>query len=232
MRELTEADRAALKSQWGPELRVVSSVVETDEGDETVTLVVRRPSVDDFETACDAAGNAASRFEGIQNCVTKYAVWPTASELGLVFDSAPTLIDAAWEQVESICGSDSIATLQQGTFASLTPEEKTKAKITDEQIATWSAQDKRRRCVVFRVPTPAGLWICRRPGQSAYASYRRQRDQGKFSAALRELMVECGVFPDEDTRAAEFTKFPSLVFAVGYRLASASEKAKATSGGI
>lgn len=230
MRELTDADRAALKSQWGNELRVVSSVVETDEGDETITLVVRRPSIEDFDLVVDAGAKPAEKFEIVQNAVIKYAVWPTASELGLVFNADPTIATDAWNAMESMCGGEDIQAMRPGTFATLTPEEKTAAGITDEQIATWKSADRRRICTVFRIP--GGLWICRRPGQSEYGSYRRLRDVLKIAEGLRGLVVETAVWPDEDTRAKQIVKYPSLAIKAGLLLSQASEKAKATSGGI
>ena len=231
MRELTEEIKANLRATHGEgALRFVSSTIETEDGEETLALVVRKPSLNDFDEVIDSAFDTKEQYELICNCVTKYAAWPTPSEVGLVIDGDPTIVDDAWREMKVLLGDDATDAMQQGGLASLTDDEKKSAGITDEQIATWRAADRRRPCMVFR--TPLGLWICRRPGRSEYTTYRRGRDDMKLGAPLRGIVAECGVFPNADLLSKQIETIPAFAIAVGGCLVNASEKALNASGGI
>lgn len=232
MRLLTTEDREQLRARWGADaLRVVSAVVDSDEGEETVSLVLRRPSLADYDEAVDASVKPRERFEAWANLATKCAVWPSASEVPSVLEAAPSIVELAWSEIDTMLsgGLTKLDDLRAGSLASLTAEELEAAAITPEQIAAWKREHK-RGCLVVRAPR--GLWICKRPGFSAYSSYQRARNAGEIASATRTLVAECGVWPAPDRLAAELEALPGAAVFAGVKLAGTAEKTRASAGGI
>jgi len=235
MRPLTTEDREQLRARWGADaLRVVSAVVDSDEGEETVSLVLRRPSLADYDEAVDASVKPRERFEAWANLATKCAVWPSASEVPSVLEAAPTIVETAWAEIDTMMsgGLKSLDDLKTSSLASLTamPVEELEAiGLTVEQVAQWKREHK-RGCLVMRAPR--GLWICKRPGFSAYSSYQRARNVGEIASATRTLVAECGVWPAPDRLAAELEQHPGAAVFAGVKLAGAAEKTRASAGGI
>ena len=232
MRQLTAEEREQLRARWGADaLRVLSAVVDTDEGEETVSLVVRRPTLADYDETVDESLRPAARFEAYTNAATKCAVWPMAAELGAVFEMAPGLAKAAWDAIDLMMSGNmaSADALPVGSLGTLTPEEMATTGITAEQIAAWK-REHRRGCFVFR--TPLGLWICKRPGFSAYSSHQRARNLGAVSASFRALVAECAVWPAPEVLERHLQQLPGVAIYAGHKLAAAAEKGTTTSGGI
>lgn len=232
MRQISAEDREQLRARWGADaLRVVSAVVDSDEGEETVSLVLRRPSLADYDEAVDASVKPRERFEAWANLATKCAVWPSQSEIPSVLEAAPSIVETVWAELDTMMsgGLTKLDDLCTGSLASLTTAEIEAAGIAPEQIAQWKREHK-RGCLVMRAPR--GLWICKRPGFSAYSSYQRARNAGEIASATRALVAECGVWPAPDRLAAELEALPGAAVFAGIKLAGAAEKTRASAGGI